>query len=49
MEDAQIIWDQTLIEKYSCFGPRYTSYPTALEFSPKYQAQQFEEACAQYP
>ncbi|MGL4734566.1 MAG: oxygen-independent coproporphyrinogen III oxidase [Enterovibrio sp.] len=49
MEDAQIIWDQKLIEKYSCFGPRYTSYPTALEFSPKYQAQQFEEACAQYP
>ncbi|MGL5336018.1 MAG: oxygen-independent coproporphyrinogen III oxidase [Enterovibrio sp.] len=49
MEDAQIIWDQALIEKYSCFGPRYTSYPTALEFSPQYQAQQFEEACAQYP
>lgn len=27
------IFDQTLIKKYNTSGPRYTSYPTALEFS----------------
>ncbi|MDP2560487.1 oxygen-independent coproporphyrinogen III oxidase [Psychrobium sp. 1_MG-2023] len=29
---AKIQWDQALIEKYNYSGPRYTSYPTALEF-----------------
>lgn len=28
----QIAWDQSMIEKYNYSGPRYTSYPTALEF-----------------
>ena len=28
----QICWDQSMIEKYNYSGPRYTSYPTALEF-----------------
>lgn len=28
----KIQWDQALIEKYNYSGPRYTSYPTALEF-----------------
>ena len=31
MSHEQIIWDQALIEKYNYSGPRYTSYPTALE------------------
>ncbi|MFT4929222.1 MAG: oxygen-independent coproporphyrinogen-3 oxidase [Phenylobacterium sp.] len=26
------MWDQQLIEKYNITGPRYTSYPTALQF-----------------
>ncbi|WP_299002500.1 oxygen-independent coproporphyrinogen III oxidase [uncultured Shewanella sp.] len=26
-------WDQSMIEKYNHSGPRYTSYPTALEFN----------------
>lgn len=26
-------WDESLIHKYNRSGPRYTSYPTALEFS----------------
>jgi oxygen-independent coproporphyrinogen-3 oxidase len=26
------VWNQALIEKYNLTGPRYTSYPTALEF-----------------
>ena len=32
----KIQWDQSLIEKYNYSGPRYTSYPTALEFDDKF-------------
>jgi len=32
---SEIIWDFDLIQKYNQSGPRYTSYPTALEFSEK--------------
>lgn len=33
--DAQMrLFDETLIQKYNRSGPRYTSYPTALEFVP---------------
>ena len=28
------IWDDALIRRYDLSGPRYTSYPTAVEFSP---------------
>ncbi|MEO0997988.1 MAG: coproporphyrinogen III oxidase, partial [Pseudomonadota bacterium] len=31
---AQALPDSTLIERYGVTGPRYTSYPSALEFSP---------------
>ncbi|GIU41557.1 oxygen-independent coproporphyrinogen III oxidase [Shewanella algidipiscicola] len=31
-QPTQINWDQSMIEKYNYSGPRYTSYPTALEF-----------------
>ena len=27
------IWNQELVEKYNISGPRYTSYPTALQFA----------------
>jgi oxygen-independent coproporphyrinogen-3 oxidase len=33
MLDA-IRWDPALIRRYDCAGPRYTSYPTALQFHP---------------
>lgn len=33
MSVQQIDWDLALIQKYNYSGPRYTSYPTALEFS----------------
>ena len=36
-----IEWDQALIEKYNYSGPRYTSYPTALEFSESFTEQDF--------
>lgn len=32
----KIQWDQALIEKYNYSGPRYTSYPTALEFNDQF-------------
>ncbi|MFL1482844.1 oxygen-independent coproporphyrinogen III oxidase [Marinobacter sp. LN3S78] len=28
------IWDEALIRRYDLSGPRYTSYPTAVEFTP---------------
>ncbi|MEE4245746.1 MAG: oxygen-independent coproporphyrinogen III oxidase [Kangiellaceae bacterium] len=31
--DTRIQWDDQLIERYNVSGPRYTSYPTALEFT----------------
>lgn len=30
----QLVFDEALIQKYNRSGPRYTSYPTALEFQP---------------
>ncbi|MGB0894400.1 MAG: oxygen-independent coproporphyrinogen III oxidase [Parashewanella sp.] len=35
-----INWDQAMIEKYNYSGPRYTSYPTALEFDDSFTEQQ---------
>ena len=37
MEVIKLEWDQDLLEKYNISGPRYTSYPTALEFTQDYQ------------
>ncbi|MGP7734772.1 oxygen-independent coproporphyrinogen III oxidase [Oceanimonas smirnovii] len=44
-----IEWDQSLIEKYNYSGPRYTSYPTALEFNSDFGMAEFEAAAARYP
>lgn len=49
MSSPQIIWDQALINKYNYSGPRYTSYPTALEFHEAFTAAEFDMACTQYP
>ncbi len=38
MSVQQIDWDLALIQKYNYSGPRYTSYPTALEFSEDFPA-----------
>ncbi len=32
MQQSKLEWDESLLEKYNISGPRYTSYPTALEF-----------------
>ncbi|MEQ4582778.1 MAG: oxygen-independent coproporphyrinogen III oxidase, partial [Pantoea agglomerans] len=49
MPSQQIEWDQALIEKYNYAGPRYTSYPTALEFSEQFAETDFQRAVARYP
>ena len=35
--------DPSLIAKYSTQGPRYTSYPTALEFSEQFTVADYEQ------
>ncbi len=35
--------DQALLKKYDIHGPRYTSYPTALQFSEQFTAQDYYE------
>jgi len=49
MSEQCIDWDLALIQKYNYSGPRYTSYPTALEFSDAYGEDHFRAAVARYP
>jgi len=49
MSEQLIDWDLALIQKYNYSGPRYTSYPTALEFSPDFSDADFLQAIARYP
>ncbi|WP_386695153.1 oxygen-independent coproporphyrinogen III oxidase [Lonepinella sp. MS14435] len=46
---SEITWDHNLIQKYNHSGPRYTSYPTALEFNESYTNDDFKVAAARYP
>lgn len=46
---SEFVWDQALIDKYNLSGPRYTSYPTALEFNDSYTNADFEKALEKYP
>ncbi|NLS13678.1 oxygen-independent coproporphyrinogen III oxidase [Vibrio sp. SM6] len=47
--DQQIVWDQAVLDKYNYSGPRYTSYPTALEFHEAFTIADYDMACTQYP
>lgn len=49
MSSEQIVWDQAILDKYNYSGPRYTSYPTALEFHEAFTIAEFDMACRQYP
>ena len=49
MSEQLIDWDLALIQKYNYSGPRYTSYPTALEFSEQFGEADFRQAVARYP
>ncbi|MGO1461955.1 MAG: oxygen-independent coproporphyrinogen III oxidase [Marinobacter sp.] len=42
----EFIWDDALIKRYDLSGPRYTSYPTAVEFEQNYPVEQMLEAAA---
>ncbi|WP_047049732.1 oxygen-independent coproporphyrinogen III oxidase [Vibrio mexicanus] len=44
----QIVWDQAILDKYNYSGPRYTSYPTALEFHEAFTIADYDMACTQY-
>ncbi|QIZ78277.1 oxygen-independent coproporphyrinogen III oxidase [Ferrimonas lipolytica] len=43
MQD-KISWNQALIEKYNYSGPRYTSYPTAVEFHKEFSENDLAQA-----
>jgi len=45
----QIVWDQAVLDKYNYSGPRYTSYPTALEFHEAFTIADYDMACTEYP
>ncbi|OCQ54208.1 Oxygen-independent coproporphyrinogen-III oxidase [Photorhabdus australis subsp. thailandensis] len=49
MFEQAIVWDLPLIQKYNYSGPRYTSYPTALEFNQQYDNAAFMQAAVRYP
>lgn len=49
MSEQVIDWDLALIQKYNYSGPRYTSYPTALEFSQEFGEADFLKAVDRYP
>jgi oxygen-independent coproporphyrinogen-3 oxidase len=45
----ELVWDQALIEKYNYSGPRYTSYPTALEFDEGFDYSALIQSTEVYP
>ncbi len=44
--DQSIVFDPALIAKYDQSGPRYTSYPTAVEFHEGFGERDYRAACA---
>lgn len=43
------MWNQQLVEKYNISGPRYTSYPTALQFEENFGQTDFQRAISALP
>ena len=41
-----IVFDTELIKKYDIAGPRYTSYPTAVQFTEDFTEQDYREQAA---
>ena len=46
MKTQSIVFDRELIEKYNRAGPRYTSYPTAMQFSEEFGPDDYRAAAA---
>lgn len=40
---TELVFDNNLIEKYDKSGPRYTSYPTALQFTEKFNEESYRQ------
>ncbi|MBB1485394.1 oxygen-independent coproporphyrinogen III oxidase [Oceanospirillum sediminis] len=40
----QIEWDHDLIQRYNISGPRYTSYPTAVQFTDQFRESEYQVA-----
>ncbi|WP_242518246.1 oxygen-independent coproporphyrinogen III oxidase [Halochromatium roseum] len=43
--DQRTVFDLALIQRYDQSGPRYTSYPTALEFDPAFDENRYKQVC----
>ncbi len=41
--DNKVVFNKDLIRRYDTFGPRYTSYPTAVQFTTDYNADDYLE------
>jgi len=46
VKTQSIVFDRELIEKYNRAGPRYTSYPTAMQFSEEFGPDDYRAAAA---
>jgi len=44
--EQSLIFDEALIKRYDKAGPRYTSYPTAVQFNEKFTADNYRQMCA---
>jgi len=49
LQQAKIEWNESLLAKYNISGPRYTSYPTALEFSDDYKSSDYLTCLQELP
>lgn len=43
--DQTLIFDEELIKRYDKAGPRYTSYPTAVQFNEQFTADDYRKFC----
>ena len=41
--DNKVIFNKDLIRRYDTFGPRYTSYPTAVQFTTDYNEEDYKD------
>ncbi len=49
MQQSKLEWDEPLLAKYNISGPRYTSYPTALEFTEEYKTEDYLTCLKELP
>lgn len=47
VQQGQVLWDEAFIKKHDVAGPRYTSYPTALQFHEEFTFADYERAIQQ--